>query len=490
LLSFLKNKPIFLFLLPFFFVLHGFTEYLDQVPVKDALWLLLLYTVASIVLTGLFWLFFHDLTRSSLAAFCVMVFHFFFGTVQDLFKNNFPGAFISRYSFILPFSLLLFIIIIVWLKKRKKPFTKIIAYLNILLLVLSAVDMARLVSKTLGVKEDINITLSKKGLHPCNNCNKPDIYFIILDEYTGNTALRDQYDFDNTSFETALTQKGFHVVKESQSNYNSTPYSVASTLNMNYLQLDMKTENAGNLNYCYRSIADNIVLKFLKAEGYRFFNYSIFDFPHHPAINHDSFLPANTRFITSQTFLGRVRKDIRFNIINGKWNCRPLLKKFTAGHLHNNENFLKLTKNSATQKSQRFIYTHLMMPHAPYYFDSKGNPAPLEKLVEAHAGKEKDYVEYLQYCNKKILEMAEYILASSPEPPVIMLLGDHGGRRFKNPVADKYYFLNLNAIYLPGKNYNAFYDSMSSVNLFRVLFNEQFQQQIPLLKDSTVYLWK
>jgi hypothetical protein len=473
-------------------VLHGFTEYPDRIPLKDALWLMLLYTGASFVLTGLFRIFFHDLIKASLAAFFVMAFHFFFGSVQDLVKNNFPGAFISRYSFILPFSFLLFIIMIVWLKKRKKPFPKIISYLNILLLIFSAIDLVRLVDKMLRVQEDIHIALSKEGLHPCDTCNKPDIYFIILDEYTGNTSLKVQFDFDNISFETALIQKGFHVVKESQSNYNSTPYSVASTLNMNYLHLDMKTENAGNLNNCYQSIADNLVLKFLKAEGYRFFNYSIFDFPHHPAINHDSFLPANTRFITSQTFPGRMGKEIRFNIINGKWKCRPLLKKFTAGHHQNNENFLRLTKNITIRRnsSPKFIYTHLMMPHSPYYFDSKGNPAPLEKLVEGHAGKEKDYVEYLQYCNKKILEMAEYILASSPDPPLIMLLGDHGGRRFKNPVADKYYFLNLNAVYLPGENYSGFYDGMSSVNLFRVLFNQQFLQQMPLLKDSTVYLWR
>ena len=56
LLHIIRTKPVFLFLLPVFFVLHGYMENYDFVPVKDALLLTGIYLGASLVFGGLFWL--------------------------------------------------------------------------------------------------------------------------------------------------------------------------------------------------------------------------------------------------------------------------------------------------------------------------------------------------------------------------------------------------------------------------------------------------
>ena len=71
---------------------------------------------------------------------------------------------------------------------------------------------------------------------------------------------------------------------------------------------------------------------------------------------------------------------------------------------------------------------------------------------------------------------------------VIIILGDHG---FRVPTEEKHpewAFQNLNAVYFPSKNYTGFYDSITSVNQFRVVLNTLFDQRLPLLKDSTIYL--
>jgi hypothetical protein len=81
-------------------------------------------------------------------------------------------------------------------------------------------------------------------------------------------------------------------------------------------------------------------------------------------------------------------------------------------------------------------------------------------------------------------------MSTSSKPSVIILLGDHGFRHFQEKVERKYYFLNLNAVYLPDKNYNRFYEGMTVVNQFRIFFNTEFHKQFPLLKDSTIYLWE
>jgi hypothetical protein len=71
---------------------------------------------------------------------------------------------------------------------------------------------------------------------------------------------------------------------------------------------------------------------------------------------------------------------------------------------------------------------------------------------------------------------------------VIVILGDHG---FRVPTDEKHpawVFQNLNAVYFPQKDYNLLYDSITSVNEFRVVLNTLFHQKLPLLKDSTIYL--
>jgi hypothetical protein len=490
-MSLLKRRPLFLFLLPLFFVLNGFTRHYYFVPIGDALLLAVIYTGSALLIAGLFYLYFRDFTKASLIAFLIMSFHFFFGSVHDAMKPVFEGTFIYRYSFIVSFSFIILITTIIILRKRKKPVWKITSYLNILFSLLIIIDIGWLAIKIIYPGKESQIALAEAGFTTkCDTCKKPDIYFIILDEYSGNTALKDQFAFDNTDFENELTQRGFKVVSNTRSNYNYTPYSVASILNMDYLNLNMKTRNRGNLKYCYETIKNSLVLKFLESNNYTFYNYSIFDFKEQPARNYDNFLPARSKLITAQTFLSRFWKDFRNVFIMGKFSFKTFEKKFTYSHLHNNENFLKYTREiaGATNTLPKLVYTHLLMPHYPYYFDSKGNALPFDSLIYGRLFNH-HYIEYLQYCNKKILQLTDDILQRSAQPPVIIFSGDHGYRGGELEERRKYSFMNLLAIYLPDKSYTGFYPGMSGVNTFRVFLNTQFKQNLPVLKDSTIYLW-
>jgi len=260
---------------------------------------------------------------------------------------------------------------------------------------------------------------------------------------------------------------------------------------MKYLDLDMAKKAPGNIDYCYQQIRNSDVIKFLTANGYMFSNYSIFEFKDRPAINYDSFLPNNTSLITSQTFASRLLKDISYNISTGKWKIKWGVEGRTWEHLRNNENIIRAVKEKASEKNNtpKFIYAHLMMPHYPYYFNSRSQLRTTEELLPGNETKRENYIEYLQYCNSRILGLVDTIVSHSAKPPVILLLGDHGFRQGTSREERKYVFMNLNAIYLPEKKYGSFYDSISNVNQFRVLFNTEFGQQLPLLKDSTIFLW-
>jgi len=487
LLHFLRTKPVFLYLLPVFFVLHGCMENYDYIPLKDAALLTTLYLGSSLIIALLFWLFYRNFTKANLAAFLTMAFHFFFGSLYDALQKVPGGSFLGKYSFILPAAAVAFVIAFIIIKKRKGQLSRTKFYLNSLMLILIAADSFLLLGKTM--KKEKKSGDLPAGFSYCDSCQTPDIYFILADEYAGNTELKEVLKFDNSTFLNELTQRKFHVLPNSSSNYNYTPFSMASILNMDYLQLQSTNRGATDLTYAYEQIKNSRLLQFLQHHKYRLHNFSIFDFEGQPGRRLETFLPARTRLITAQTFLSRAEKNLFFNLVT-RLRSKAAIKRQTYVYRKNNENIYKLTWDIASKKTThpKFVYTHLEMPHYPYYYDKNGVEQPLEKLQEGYQVNQAAYVEYLQYCNKQYLALIDHILQSASAPPVIVLMGDHGFRHFTTPVDPKYHFNNLTAVLLPSGNYHSFTDSLTSVNLFRVVLNSQYGQQLPLLKDSTSYL--
>ena len=324
----------------------------------------------------------------------------------------------------------------------------------------------------------------------CNACRKPDIYFIIADEYAGEKELSDIFHFDNSSFKNDLKQRGFHIIDSSFSNYNYTPFSVASILSMNYLKnIEGRNQSKTDRHICYDLINQNSVIGFLKAQGYDLKNYSAFELDDQLPLVHSSFIATGKELLTSQTFLSRLNRDIRFNLIL-KYKLKSAIRRFADDQAAGLIYLYDKTKEESTKSpaSPRFIYTHLMMPHYPYLFDKNGNKTTPEMALEGNQSNQKAYIEYLQYANNKFVKLIDDILKNSKDPPIIILMGDHGFRQFVQDVDHNYYFMNFNAVYLPDKNYAPFYKGMSAVNEFRILFNTQFNQRFPLLKDSTSFL--
>jgi len=115
---------------------------------------------------------------------------------------------------------------------------------------------------------------------------------------------------------------------------------------------------------------------------------------------------------------------------------------------------------------------------------------PAQLLEDREKLDKNAYLSYLVYSNKMLLALVDHILRVSHKPPVIILMGDHGFRQFSSETDHRYYFMNLNAIHLPGKQYEGFYRGMSNVNELRILMNTLFGQHLPMKKDSTIFLWE
>ena len=193
--------------------------------------------------------------------------------------------------------------------------------------------------------------------------------------------------------------------------------------------------------------------------------------------------------ITNQTFLYRLNRDIGYHLVT-TLKLKFLLRKKRISPFENLDNNLKLeslTRNIILTKSSKskFIYTHFVMPHWPYYFDSLGNKKSATLFNDAYNFDKKVYISYLKFTNKKLLDLVDYIQMNNSRPAIILLMSDHGFRETDDPdYLNKYQFMNLNAVFFPDQNYNGLYKGMSSVNQFRVILNSQFSQNLALLKDS------
>jgi hypothetical protein len=76
------------------------------------------------------------------------------------------------------------------------------------------------------------------------------------------------------------------------------------------------------------------------------------------------------------------------------------------------------------------------------------------------------------------------LLQKSEIPPIIILQSDHGARPYYASVGANEWHKILNAMYLPGMDYNTLSDNISPVNTFRLVFNHYFGADYPLLSND------
>lgn len=481
--------PYYLLLLPVFFVFHGYTDYYNIIYLKDALWLMAQYCITALAFCVLFYFVFRSWQKTALFSFTLLCFQFFFGSLHDTAKTLLGDSFLATYSFILPASLALLILLFFFIKKSNRSFSRLATYLTVAFAVLIMTDFILLVPKahkafTKTMKPPTGAFVS------CDSCARPDVYFIVADEYAGQEQLKTLLHFDNSAFEHELRTRGFQVVKNSRSNYNSTPFSIASLVNMEYLAgIEGNHNSKADIQTCYDKINRNAVAAFFKKEGYEIKSHSIFNFADIPTTASITLFPIKAKLISGQTFLSRLYRDLAPGLIV-KWNYRPGINKILYTDLENNRTTFQQVWNEVTTSAgrPRFIYAHLMMPHDPYYFDKNGKLLISRITTEGPFGQEDKYVSYLQYSNKKFLELIDHIQTRSTKPPIIIFMSDHGFRYYNSSLDTQYQFMNVNAVYLPNHRYEGFYNGMSNVNQFRVLLNTAFRQNLPLLKDSTIVI--
>ena len=489
----LQAIPIYLLLVPLFFILHNIQENYDLINLQIAGKLFLIYCLTTAGSYAIAYLLVKDHRKSSIITILWMSLFLFYSAFHELLKTYSPWSLLGRYVFALPFAIVVFVLIFTYVTRTNKKFEGLYLLLNLLFAIYILLDLLILGWKA-SAPEKYNLSMydfpEYAAAQPCDTCAKPDIYFLLFDEYAGTQSLKAKYDFDN-KLDDYLVEKGFNIQPASRSNYNFTVFSLSSILNMSYIRNfhNPKAATANDYVSCKDLIRDNRVTAFLERSGYDILNFSTFDLKGKPALTEQYFLIETRKIITGKTFFNRIFADIGWHF-SSRLKLLSDPKKSFLKQINTNQYFLARVKETAAEKSNRprFIYTHIMLPHGPFFFDRNGNKRD-EKVVfkkqDYHTPS--SYLQHVEYTNKFVKNVVDTILGNNPNA-VVILMGDHGYRPENPGPHPVHYFNNLNAVYYPDKDYKELYSDISGCNQFRVILNKLFNQKFPLLQDSTIYV--
>jgi hypothetical protein len=488
----LKKIPFFLFLLALFFCLNGSVDNFGFVTAGELLVLGLKIGAATGIAYALVYLCYHRYLAAALIVFFIGCWYLFFGALHDVIKSTAWLSFIKSYSVLVPLLIGLSILFTIWVVKRPQYWQRLTFYLNILLLLYCGVDLLRLVSKAASAPTQNKYAGIK--VDPSVVKHKPNVYLIVLDEYAGRKSLQDSFHFGNDSFYNDLQRMGFTTMPAT-ANYNFTNFSMASLLNMGYIGRRDNNKDISQHDFMARlnEIRNARIFSIFREMGYAVHNFSIFDVDNMPAINSgsgDQLLLRHTILLTDKILHNRADRDIGWAISPGIKKWLPFFKdRSFFDQQHDNNKALEATRAFARKHTAApsFIYTHLLLPHWPYYADSTGKSNPESLVLPAASWSDKSlYLGYLKYANGLITQLLADMVKNDPAA-IILLLSDHGFRNYNDTRRyQPLQFDALCAVRMPGIQPTPF--NRSHVNFFPWIFNNAFGQQLPFLKDSSVAL--
>ncbi len=338
----------------------------------------------------------------------------------------------------------------------------------------------------------------------------PAIFHIVLDAYGRSDTLAALYDFDNTPFVGWLEAQGFFVAHEGRANYSHTIHSLASTLNMDYLDnlVANVAPDSNNLEPLRRGLADSRVRRLLAEQGYTF-------------VALDSGFWATT--ISSTPIYVASGQQNEFN--------RALLAMATAtsssGQRQSERERLGYAFRSlpelAARNERLFVFALFLAPHPPFVVARDGSDTGEQRFFGQRSAShlirdggltrgdyKRQFRDQLHWVNNQLREAIVGVLAAAETTPIIIVHGDHGPGAFFSHDSWEVSYLHdrmsvLSAFLLPPVKEDATgqaqhsrsdmgdpvlvapYSAMSHVNSYRLVLNRYFGTRFTPLPDRSFY---
>jgi hypothetical protein len=327
----------------------------------------------------------------------------------------------------------------------------------------------------------------------------PDIYVLLLDGHARPDVLKQIFGHDPAELVDGLDSRGFGLAGRSRTNYALTAQVLAAMFNMQPLQEieSLRGLLAGNAGepagaLIRKAINDGPVLPRFREEGYEVVAFS--------SSFEEPALRSADRWIDTSDL-----NEFEVNLLR-RTILRPLLPLIAPDWVSSSyrsrvESEFRQLAAIAGERSDRpkFVFGHLPSPHTPWVHHADGTPRTvldidatwaetpantgldLQALVSGYSGQ-------VSWTDRQLLATIDAILANSASPPVIVVFGDHGSWIGADGGDIRLRFLPLFAARLPDGG-APFPDDIQLMNVFPILFNEVFGDDIPLVADTPSYMF-
>lgn len=436
-----------------------------------------------------------NLTKSILIASLTIIILLYYGFGYDLIYGfEFAGVVFGRHKYLFPLWALIYIGGFYLLKTTKRTLENLLQAISFSALIMVLIPFSgsvyyNLTKSNIG-KELLGGASLKYNLDDSQKISLtgflPDIYYIVPDAYAGPEILKKYFDFDNKEFYDHLVKKGFIIFKNSKSGYQNTYLSLASTINMEYINYlgDILGKDSNDYKPLIRMINDNRTLKQLKSAGYKYVHFDS---------DATTFLEGGLTALETplDNFARLLMKSTILRFFGGRYGFK---ESAINSQIRNNilATFKNL-ENSVIEGGPKFVFVHITAPHGPYVFDRNGGE--VEGLVNNNFEDMDYYFNQLIFVNSKLMVVVDKILSESKTPPIIIIQSDHGfyvpPEVFVSPDYDITKFnirmANFSAYYLPKRCKSDLPQSMNAVNTFRLIFDQCFGTTYGLLENKSYY---
>lgn len=399
---------------------------------------------------------------------------------------------------------IIWLIVTVVLSIKKVDFESVNLVITIVFAGLVVFNLISAIPKLISVKSADDFVEAEVKQYAQQKDEKPNVYYIFLDEYGGKQNLEYYYDYDNSDFLNKLEQKGFAI---SNTTYNYDGILTKEIL-PNILNLDFVTEAGGIQSNNIKYLDNPVLYRFMKEDGYKI------NIINHQHIIHDE--GENVLFTSSdESIYAGTDKDIDGYLMDNSLLREIILsinKLNSKSKSVSNEKFKGYSEdlkkafeclNTCYQKAQdgpTFTFCYIQAPHHPFVFDENGEA--INDDSKAYEWEDKSYyLNQIKYVNKQIEETTENIIENDPSA-VIVIQSDHGARypmfkmsKYKKSEYDAKLESEkmqnpLNCVYMGGKQIEI--EGLSSVNTWRKVFNDLYGTNYEYIypEDKYIYKWR
>ena len=485
---------------------------ISEVPLAEVIRPLIASVIGSGFLLLLLRFILKNWHKAGLITTAVVLWFFSYAHIYNLLKTSDLDLFstIGRHRYFVPISVALFAGVCWWVIRRQTSQIQLTNLLNLvsaISLVLPLYTITAFELRTAG-QAQLDFTQSE-ALQLSDDKPPPDIYYIVLDAYAREDTLRRVFYYDNAPFLQDLTERGFFIADHSFSNYNRTSLSLASSLNMDFIQnliadLDPYSRQQEPLWELFRN---SRVRNALEDLGYKTVAFST-GYSGTELKDADIYITGGTldqilglnAFSNFEGML--IDNSAGVILLDGAIALPLLLPGLKYPYQLHREWILNVFEHLSDMPKiddPMFVFAHIISPHSPFVFERDGSPVKRSPgftlgftFGDGYSIMDEEYIEayrnQLHYINTRLLQTIDAILAHSETPPIIILQSDHGpipeGSRMRYTTQR---MAILSAYYLPGNGDELLYPTITPVNTFRVIFNTYFGGAYELLTDRVYF---